>query len=110
MRSGLPYHHLPLEEKIDILEFLIDELLTVDAIAAEFTKRHRDTDYCESPYGNLPDQHEYENLENNDECIVCGEEGDLLCCDGCVSSYHRCCLNMNGGESLPEGKWLCPEC
>ncbi len=110
MRSGLPYHRLPIEEKVCILEFLIDELLTVDAIAAEFTKRRYRDEYHPSPYGILPKEHEYQNMENKDECNVCGQEGDLLCCDGCTSSYHSYCLGMETGQNLPEGKWLCPEC
>ena len=110
MRSGLPYHRLPIEEKVCILEFLIDELLTVDAISAEFAKRRHQEDHRPSTYGILPKEHEYQHMENKDECNVCGQEGDLLCCDGCSSSYHSYCLGMETGQNLPEGKWLCPEC
>jgi len=110
MRSGVPYHRLPIEEKLYILEFLTDELLTVDAISEEFTRRHMKTDCHDFPYGRLPKEEEYDSIENNDECAVCLQEGDLLCCDGCVSSYHSDCLNMIAGETIAEGKWLCPEC
>ncbi len=110
MRSDLPYHRLPIEDKICILEFLIDELLTVDAIAAEFTKREIQGSHHTSPFGTLPKEDEYQHMENRDECAVCGQEGDLLCCDGCLCSYHSYCLGMKVGEELPEGKWLCPEC
>ena len=110
MRSGIPYHHLSLSQKLDMLEFLIDELLSVDAIAAEFSKRRTISDCYSLPYGILPKASELENLENDDECGVCQGEGELLCCDGCVSSYHRGCLGMSQGQVLPDGKWLCPEC
>ncbi len=110
MRTGLPYHRLPIEDKICVLEFLLDELLTVDAIAAEFTKREINGMHNTSPYGRLPKEGEYSNMENRDECAVCGQEGDLMCCDGCSSSYHAYCLGMKVGEELPDGKWLCPEC
>lgn len=110
MRSGLPYHRLPIEDKICILEFLIDELLTVDAIAAEFTKREIQGSHNTSPFGTLPKEDEYQHMENRDECAVCSQEGDLMCCDGCLCSYHSYCLGMKVGEELPEGKWLCPEC
>jgi hypothetical protein len=110
MRSGVPYHRLPLDQKLDILEFLIDELLSVEAIAAEFSKRQAISDCYSFPYGLLPTKEEFDNLENEDECGVCQGEGDLLCCDGCVSSYHRTCLDMSKNQVLPEGKWLCPEC
>ena len=110
MRSGLPYHRLSIEDKICILEFLIDELLTVDAIAAEFTKREIQGSHHTSPFGTLPKDDEYQHMENRDECAVCSQEGDLMCCDGCLCSYHSYCLGMKMGEELPEGKWLCPEC
>ena len=110
MRSGVPYHRIPIDQKMNVLEFLIDELLTVDAISLELTRRHYKTDFRNSSYGSLPKKEEYESLENNDECAVCGLEGDLLCCDGCVSSYHSQCLNIKAGQRLAEGNWLCPEC
>jgi hypothetical protein len=110
MRSGVPYFRLPMNDKLDILEFLIDELLQVDVIAAEFSKRQAITDCYGYPYGLLPTDAEFESLENDDECGVCGGEGELLCCDGCIASYHRSCLDMSPNQVLPEGKWLCPEC
>ena len=110
IRAGVPYHKLPITQKMDILEFLIDELLSVDVIAAEFSKRKTISDCYEFPWGVLPAEAEFESLENDDECGVCLGEGELLCCDGCVSSYHRGCLDMSLGQVLPDGKWLCPEC
>lgn len=110
MRSGTPYHRLSIAQKIDILEFLIDELLNVDSIAAEFTRRREALYYQPFTYGALPTETEFEYLNNADECAVCRLEGDLLCCDGCPSSYHRHCLDMSEFQALPEGTWLCPEC
>ena len=110
MRSGVPYHRLPLEQKMQALEFLLDELLTVDFIAAEMTRRERITACFGIPYGALPSEEELRSLENEDECGVCRLEGELLCCDGCTRSYHRRCIGMPRGAHLPEGKWLCPEC
>ena len=110
MREGVPYHRIPLEEKLVVLEFLIDELLSLDFVAAEFSRRKEVSEYTEASFGALPTEAEFEALENNDECGVCGAEGELLCCDGCVSSYHRKCLDMSDSQVLPEGKWLCPEC
>ena len=109
MRSGVPYHRLPLEEKLKLLEFLIDEILTVDTFAAEFSRRNV-SNFFGPPYGCLPTEQELDNLENEDECAVCKGEGDLLCCDGCLSSYHKVCIDMKQNDELPEGRWLCPEC
>lgn len=35
--------------------------------------------------------------------------GDLLCCDGCPSSYHSNCLQPPLYE-IPDGDWHCPRC
>lgn len=47
--------------------------------------------------------------EQSDVCEVCGDGGDLLCCDGCINSYHQRCLNPPM-EQVPEGQWFCPSC
>ncbi|KAL1969739.1 hypothetical protein VTN77DRAFT_8292 [Rasamsonia byssochlamydoides] len=52
-----------------------------------------------------------EGLENNDTCRQCGGIGQLLCCDGCVNSYHFSCLNPPlDPANPPEGEWFCPSC
>ncbi|XP_019195739.1 PREDICTED: increased DNA methylation 1-like [Ipomoea nil] len=40
-------------------------------------------------------------------CIVCAIGGDLLCCDGCSSTYHQPCMDIT---EVPEGSWYCPYC
>lgn len=110
LRSGTPYHRLSIARKLDILEYLIDELLNVGAIAAEFSKRQAVGEYSPFSYGVLPSKSEFDNLMNEDDCGICGLEGDLLCCDGCIWSFHKGCIGMSPTENLPEGKWLCPEC
>lgn len=52
-----------------------------------------------------------DGLENNDYCRQCKRSGSLLCCDGCINSYHFSCLEPPLDPAhLPEGQWFCPSC
>lgn len=46
---------------------------------------------------------------NSDECVLCGMNGNLICCDGCPAAYHSRCVGISR-SSLPPGDWFCPEC
>ncbi|KAF7596741.1 hypothetical protein BBP40_000169 [Aspergillus hancockii] len=49
--------------------------------------------------------------ENNDFCRECNGSGQLLCCDGCINSFHFSCLNPPlDPANPPEGDWFCPRC
>ncbi|KKK13511.1 hypothetical protein P175DRAFT_0446659 [Aspergillus ochraceoroseus IBT 24754] len=52
-----------------------------------------------------------ERPENNDFCRNCNGSGQLLCCDGCINSFHFSCLNPPlDPANPPEGDWYCPKC
>lgn len=52
-----------------------------------------------------------ERADNNDFCRECRGSGQLLCCDGCVNSFHFSCLSPPlDPANPPEGDWFCPRC
>ncbi|XP_042529462.1 LOW QUALITY PROTEIN: autoimmune regulator, partial [Dipodomys spectabilis] len=47
--------------------------------------------------------------KNEDECAVCRDGGELICCDGCPRAFHLACLSppLRG---VPSGPWRCSCC
>jgi hypothetical protein len=43
-----------------------------------------------------------------DECDICEDGGDLICCDGCEKAYHADCLKIDA-DTLPDF-WYGPCC
>ncbi|XP_042574092.1 autoimmune regulator-like [Cyprinus carpio] len=46
---------------------------------------------------------------NDDECTVCKDGGELICCDGCPRAFHLNCL-VPPLTSIPSGTWRCQLC
>ncbi|NWS44846.1 AIRE regulator, partial [Probosciger aterrimus] len=80
---------------------------------------------CEEPGSGVPRQHEPHHhcsllgggdplpaplgQENEDECAVCGDGGELICCDGCPRAFHLACL-VPPLPRVPSGTWQCGSC
>ncbi|XP_037394668.1 PHD finger protein 21B isoform X2 [Pygocentrus nattereri] len=50
-----------------------------------------------------------DELDHDDHCAVCKEEGDLQQCHTCTRAYHLDCLQPPL-KSPPKGMWMCPKC
>ncbi|NWR78434.1 AIRE regulator, partial [Centropus unirufus] len=66
------------------------------------------------PQGQLPapsthGQDPTPSQENEDECAVCGDGGELICCDGCPRAFHLACL-VPPLPHVPSGMWRCASC
>ena len=95
------YWGLPTPTKVDMLRFLVDALYVrgpetadngiqphLDSRAVEMERR--------SAKGNTDDG-KFPN------CAVCGDGGELLCCDACACSFH---VGENGCYRLPDGSMM----
>ena len=50
-----------------------------------------------------------ESSEHADQCAVCSEGGELLCCDTCPLAYHIHCV-YPPLRRIPRGNWACQVC
>ena len=50
---------------------------------------------------------------NCNNCMVCDQAGELICCDTCPGTYHSECISGKQGYIKPpegDAKWSCPDC
>lgn len=99
--SDREYHHVlpyqevdeypygPLESKIKVLQFLVDQFLTTNIAREELMSDG--------------------SMQYDDHCRVCHRLGDLLCCETCSAVYHLECVKPPL-EEVPEDEWQCEIC
>ena len=123
------YSKQPAAVKVEILRCLCDDVIEVEALRSELSrrslvaesdmefnrnvnieicKRRATMDVSGGPC--LAEEVVDEiNDWNSDECCLCKMDGNLICCDGCPAAYHSRCVGV-ASDLLPEGDWYCPEC
>ncbi|XP_061776410.1 autoimmune regulator isoform X3 [Nerophis ophidion] len=58
----------------------------------------------------LHHQRETNTHSNDDECAVCKDGGELICCDGCPRAFHLTCLDPPLSAIPSSGSWQCEGC
>eukprot|EP01046_Picozoa_sp_COSAG06_P043066 COSAG06_NODE_5587_length_3382_cov_1.369479_1_plen_1042_part_01 len=102
--SNDEYWFLPPMKKIAIMRFIVDILI------------HRgDTkDLTQRRIADIESRIEVERDDwtgKSPECAICGDGGEILCCDFCSCSYHLACIRPEMKEEPPEDqKWFCQFC
>lgn len=96
------YWCLPPPKKIAILRVIIDILVQRED-AKELTKKRLAE--VESRLG-VDDW-----TGKLSECALCGDGGEIFCCDFCSCSYHQACIRPVMKEEPPEDQqWFCQFC
>ncbi|MES1907048.1 MAG: hypothetical protein MHM6MM_000241 [Cercozoa sp. M6MM] len=49
------------------------------------------------------------NKQNDDICSVCGDGGDIMCCDYCVRSWHEECIQLAHPDALEDEHFYCAD-
>lgn len=124
------YYKQPVILKLEILQYLCDDMIEAEAIRSELNRRSSVTesgmgfeqniyfDTCKKKRaamdvsgGSCLTEEIVDDTTNwnSDECYLCKMDGNLICCDGCPAAFHSRCVGI-ASDNLPEGDWYCPEC
>ncbi|XP_047159025.1 DDT domain-containing protein PTM isoform X2 [Vigna umbellata] len=124
------YYRQPVMVKVEILQYLCDDMIESEAIRSELNRRslvtETDMGFDQNMYFDASKKRRAvmdvsggsclteENVDdttdwNSDECCLCKMDGSLICCDGCPAAFHSRCVGI-ASDKLPEGDWYCPEC
>jgi len=127
---GTDYYKQPVNLKLEILQYLCDDMIETDTIRTEMNRRslviETGMGFDQNIYfdtgkkkraamdvsgGSCLTEEIVDDTTdlNSDECCLCKMDGNLICCDGCPAAFHSRCVGI-AGDSLPEGDWYCPEC
>ncbi|KAK4227939.1 hypothetical protein QBC38DRAFT_443292 [Podospora fimiseda] len=60
----------------------------------------------------MPNEGPLREDDNDDFCSSCSNSGELVCCDGCVRSFHFNCVDPPlNPDTMPDNKeWFCQVC
>jgi hypothetical protein len=94
----LEHHLLPVETKVEALEYLCEALLDCDWFQQEMDYRGR-TDRT------VLDLDEDGSVM---ACVLCDLGGSIVCCDVCPRAYHIRCIGGKHGTDIDT--WHCFEC
>ncbi|KAJ9699202.1 hypothetical protein PVL29_008014 [Vitis rotundifolia] len=124
------YCKQPVAVKVEILRCLCDDVIEVEALRSELSRRslaaepdmefnrNVNIEICKKRRammdvsgGSCLAEEVVDEINdwNSDECCLCKMDGNLICCDGCPAAYHSRCVGV-ASDLLPEGDWYCPEC
>ncbi|CAM9859737.1 unnamed protein product [Scytosiphon promiscuus] len=93
------HHLLPLEMKVQALEYLVDRAMECPWFEKEIDHRVRSP-----PESFVVDADDGKVFD----CVICGQVGNLLCCDNCPRAFHPKCVG--GRQGINSTNWSCWEC